>query len=139
MAGSRGKRGPGSKDEPPRKDDGSPKRWLFFRNQRDGRLKAKEELAALGEDAKAGLTLKMQRHARGESRRQDIDHLGGGIYEIRHRIGNNHYRVLFFQWGSYLVALTAFYKNQQATPKADLDRARTRAARWKEVFGKEPD
>lgn len=138
MAGSRGNKGPDSKGEPPRKSDGSPKRWLFFRHERDGRLKAKEELTSLGETARAGLELKMQRYARGESRRQDVDYLGADVWEIRHRIGNNQFRVLFFHWGQYLVALTAFYKNQQATPKPDLDRAKKRLSRWKEIFGKEP-
>jgi phage-related protein len=41
-------------------------------------------------------------------------------------------------WGPDCVALTAFYKNQRQTPKKDLDRARTRASRWRVVYGKAP-
>ena len=42
----------------------------------------------------------IRRYLDGESRRQDIDHLGKGIYEFRRRKGNNHYRLLFFVWGT---------------------------------------
>ncbi|WP_419197611.1 type II toxin-antitoxin system RelE/ParE family toxin [Microbispora hainanensis] len=81
---------------------------------------------------------RVDRYLKGESRFKDVDSLGDGIFELRHRHLNNHYRVLFMLWGPHCVALTAFYKNQAKTPKADLDRAKARAARWREVFGKEP-
>ena len=37
--------------------------------------------------------------------------------------------------GDYVVALTAFYKNQQQTPKPDLDRALKRKAAWEAAYG----
>ena len=68
----------------------------------------------------------MTRFREGRTRFKDIDDLGGGIKEIRVRLGNNHYRVLFCVIGSTPVALTCFYKNQRKTAKTDLDRAKAR-------------
>jgi phage-related protein len=101
-------------------------------------LKAREEFEELPVDGRAGLAKKIERYLEGQSRYKDVDNLGDGIFELRHRHLNNHYRVLFMLWGPHCVALTAFYKNQQKTPKSDLDRARSRADRWRELFGKEP-
>jgi len=59
------------------------------------------------------------------------------MYELRYRKGNNHYRLLFFLWGPHCVGVSAFYKNQQATPKSDVETAKTRRAQWHDSFGKE--
>lgn len=56
----------------------------------------------------------------------DVKHLGRGIYELRDRVGNNHYRVLYYVDGRVCVGLTCFYKNQQRTEKKDIDRALAR-------------
>jgi phage-related protein len=112
--------------------------WIWFRNDRQGRPKAREEFDALPPVPRAGLAKRIDRYLSGESRFKDVDSLGGGILELRHRHLNNHYRVLFMLWGPHCVALTAFYKNQRTTPKADVERARIRARRWKDVFGEEP-
>jgi phage-related protein len=53
----------------------------------------------------------------------DVKHLDRGIYELRDRYKNNHYRVLWFVDGRACVAVTCFYKNQQRTEKRDIDRA----------------
>ena len=66
-----------------------------------------------------------------------MDSLGDHILELRHRRGNNHYRVLFTLWGRHCVGLTSFYKNQQQTPKADKNE-RSSGKRWIQLFGKEP-
>jgi phage-related protein len=84
------------------------------------------------------LAVRINRYLAGETRYKDVDSLGDGILELRVRHGNNHYRVLFMLWGPHCVGLTAFYKNQQQTPASDLSRAKTRAARWREVFGERP-
>ena len=123
---------------PPSSEPASPRKWIWFRNEPGGRKKAQEEFDAIEPTARAGLSAKIERYRKGESRPQEVDHLGDGILEIRHRVGNNHFRVLFTLWGRHCVALTAFYKNQRRTPQVDLRRARTRARRWVEVFGKEP-
>lgn len=53
----------------------------------------------------------------------DVKHLDRGIYELRDRYKNNHYRVLWFVRDRVCVALTCFYKNSQKTEKRDIDRA----------------
>jgi phage-related protein len=99
---------------------------------------AQEEFDALDVSGRAGLAKVMQRYRDGQNRRQDVDSMGEGIFELRYRCGTERFRLLFMFWGRHLVALTAFQKKQPKTPKPDLDRARVRAKRWREVFGAEP-
>jgi phage-related protein len=113
------------------------RKWLWYRTD-SGRVVARDEYDALPERARAGLSNAIERYLTGQSRRKDVDFLGRGIYEIRHRYSNNHHRVLFTLWGQSCVALTAFYKNQQKTPKTDLNRAIDRARRWRDANGDEP-
>lgn len=134
------KRGRRESLPPPSNDSGrsaAPK-WIWFRASRESRPKALEEVQALSKPGQAGLSLRIQRYLAGESRYQDVDSLGNGMLELRHRVGNNHFRVIFMRWGDDCVALTAFYKNQQQTPQVDLDRARRRAGAWVEHFGVKP-
>jgi phage-related protein len=99
---------------------------------------ALEEFESLDVDGRAGLTKAMQRYRDGQTRRHDVDSMGDGIFELRYRRGTERFRLLFLMWGPQLVALTAFQKKQPKTPKPDLDRARVRAKRWRQVFGAEP-
>ncbi|WP_158603478.1 type II toxin-antitoxin system RelE/ParE family toxin [Micromonospora radicis] len=114
------------------------RKWIWFRPEIGGRSRSQEEFDDLPAAGRGRLLAVVKRHIAGESRRKDIDHLGSGIYELRTRVGNDHYRVLFANWGPHWVALTAFYKNQQTTPKQDLDRAKDRRDRWEARFGKTP-
>lgn len=114
------------------------RKWIWYRNEVGGRRLALEEFDSLETRGRAGLTKTMQRYRDGETRRQDVDALGDGIFELRYRVGTERYRLLFMLWGPHCVALTAFQKKQQKTPKQDLDRARARARHWREVFGSEP-
>lgn len=41
-------------------------------------------------------------------------------------------------WGQHPVALTAFYKNQQKTPKTKIETALDRQKIWKRAFGDTP-
>ena len=115
------------------------RRWIWFRNERGGRCVAEEEFRALDVGGQAGLAQTMKRYRDGETRRRDVDAMGDGIFELRYRLKRVRFRLLFTQWGPHLVALTAFQKDQPKTPKTDLDRARVRAKRWRQVFGDEPD
>lgn len=99
---------------------------------------AKDEFDALSVEGRAGLVKVMQRYRDGQSRRQDVDALGDGVFELRHRSGTERFRVLFMTWGPHLVALTAFQKKQPRTPKPELDRARSRAKQWRRAFGAKP-
>jgi phage-related protein len=123
--------------QPPRPPPG--RKWIWFRNERGGRPKAREEFESLPTAGQAGLAAKIQRYLADQSRPGDVDSLGHGILELRHRSENVQYRVLFMRWGRHCVALTAFCKKQRTTPKVDLDRAKARAQRWREVFGAEPN
>src|SRR5437868_5208330 len=73
----------------------SGRKWIWFRDQPDGRSPALEEFKALDVNGRAGLTKKMQRYRDGQARRQDVDHLGDGIYELRCRYGSEQFRLLF--------------------------------------------
>jgi phage-related protein len=120
-----------------RPQEGRPK-WYWWRSEPEGRSRALEEFEDLPVQARAGLAVKIQRFLNGESRSKEVDYLVDEIYEIRHRVSNNPYRVLFFRWGQHYVGLTAFYKNQRKTSKQDLDRAKKRIMIWKDAFGREP-
>jgi phage-related protein len=115
-----------------------PRKWIWFRPDKDGTPVCKKEFDDLPASGKGRLLAVMQRYLAGEQRRQDVDHLGDGLYELRTRVGNNHFRVLFFFWGADCVGLTAFYKNQQQTPTQDKKRAEKRRIQWKQTFGSPP-
>lgn len=128
------------KATPPTANDAAPTPvWRFFRASADGREVFRKELEKLPRDARASLVALMRRYVTGEMRGGgDIKPVRDGIYELRWRQGNNHYRVLFFRWGPHPVALKAFYKNQQQTPQSDIDRALDRRKTWKAAFGARP-
>lgn len=114
-------------------------KWKFFRASSNGRPIFEKELDGLPRDAKAALVNRMQRYLLGQLRPGDLKHVQDGIYELRWRDGNDHYRVLFFQWGRHPVALVAFFKNQQRTPKSKVDLAKKRRKAWTNTFGDHPD
>lgn len=100
--------------------------WTWWPNEKGRRSAAQEEFKALPPKARGELLERMLRFEQGRTRANDVDNLGGGIKELRVRVGNNPYRVLFFIDGRTPVALTCFYKNQQRTSRKDLNRARKR-------------
>jgi phage-related protein len=55
-----------------------------------------------------------------------VRHMGDGIWEIRVRLENRIARVLFMLEGAIIVLLHGYIKKQQATPKPDLNLARSR-------------
>lgn len=55
------------------------------------------------------------------------------LWELRVKVGNNPYRVLFIYQGKrdqHCIALTAFFKNQERTSATDKERAKRRATLW---------
>ena len=102
------------------------------------RKKAEEEFRKLPGEMQGRLLKTMQRYFAGETRRGDVDKLDANIWEWRQHKGNNHFRVLFFLWGRYCVAVTAFYKNKQKTPPEDLKRANDRRKTWINGRGVKP-
>jgi phage-related protein len=114
------------------------RKWIWFRNERGARSQAKEEFDGLPAVGRAGLADVIKRYRDGQSRRSDVGSLGDGLLELRDSSMNVQFRVLFIPWGPHWVALTAFCKNQQKTPRTALKRARTRARQWRKVYGEEP-
>ena len=55
-----------------------------------------------------------------------VDHIDGGIWEVRTRLATRLARVLFTLEGNLMVLLHGFIKKERKTPKADLDRAKQR-------------
>jgi phage-related protein len=111
----------------------------------DGAKVFKEEWDSLGARDGRGPAIRtklrglMDRYKAGEMRPGSVDDLGDGLRELRIKLGSNPYRVIFFNWGPDMVALTCFYKNQRKTPKADIDRAKRRREEWVGRRGEKPD
>jgi phage-related protein len=55
-----------------------------------------------------------------------VEHLGGGIWEVRVRLENRIARVLFVLEDDTMVLIHGFIKKAQKAPKPDLDLARDR-------------
>ena len=58
-------------------------------------------------------------------------HVESGIWELRAKGPDGIYRVLYFHWfGHTFGLLHGFTKKTQKTPRAELDTAKKRQARW---------
>ena len=55
-----------------------------------------------------------------------VDHIDGGIWEVRTRLATRLARVLFTLEGNLMVLLHGFIKKERKTPKADLGLAKQR-------------
>lgn len=55
-----------------------------------------------------------------------VDHIGGGIWEVRSRLSTRIARVLFALEADAMILLHGFIKKDRKTPKLDLDLARQR-------------
>lgn len=80
----------------------------------------------------------MDQYVAGQLATHNLKPIRDDIYELRWRQGNNHFRVLFFRWGPHPVALTAFQKKQQKTPKTRIITAFERQKIWIKAFGEAP-
>ncbi|MGV1008747.1 MAG: type II toxin-antitoxin system RelE/ParE family toxin [Dermatophilaceae bacterium] len=119
-------------EHPPERD------FLWWSSAEGERSRAEEEFRQLPDYIQGSLVDVIGRYLRGQARRNDTDHLGKGIKEWRVRYGNNHFRILFFDWAHIAVGLTAFYKNQQRTPTRDINRAQQRRDAWVRTRGGSP-
>lgn len=55
-----------------------------------------------------------------------VDHVEGGIWEVRTRLDTRIARTLFMTEGGLMILLHAFIKKQQKTPRPELDLAKER-------------
>lgn len=108
--------------------------WQYYRGA-NGSDPVRKDRGRLAPPVQAGLDVRMARFRDGSSLRQDHKPLGEGLHELRFRIGNNQFRLIFAIWGDRLLALDVFYKNQN---KTSTDRAATRWRDWKKRNGDEP-
>lgn len=58
-----------------------------------------------------------------ELRRPDADYLCEGIYELRLRYKNVHYRMLYFFFGSHVAVLTSGFTKTSKIPQVEIDKA----------------
>lgn len=65
-----------------------------------------------------------------ELRRPQADLLRNGVYELRVRVGQVNYRMLYFFHGRGVAILAHGLTKQKAVPKADIDRALERKQRF---------
>jgi phage-related protein len=63
-----------------------------------------------------------------------VDHLGGGIWELRSRLPNRIARTLFIVAESEIVVLNGFIKKTQKTPAHELDLARRRKRQYEQRY-----
>ncbi|WP_282005978.1 type II toxin-antitoxin system RelE/ParE family toxin [Propioniciclava sinopodophylli] len=100
--------------------------WHWWRASADGRCATLKEFEKLPPSAQGALLEIMKSWREGRTGRKEVNSLGGGIFELRHREGNNHFRVLYYVDGRVGVVLRSFYKNQQKCPPSELETARQR-------------
>ena len=61
-----------------------------------------------------------------------IDHLRGGVWEVRVRLSNRIARVLFAVSEGEMILLHGFIKKTQKTPTQDIELALTRWKEWQD-------
>jgi phage-related protein len=59
-----------------------------------------------------------------------VDHVRGGVWEVRSRLANRIARVLFAVDGQEIVLLHGFIKKSQRTPSTDIELAERRWKEW---------
>lgn len=60
-----------------------------------------------------------------------VDHIDGGIWEVRTRLATRLARVLFTLEGNVMVLLHGFIKKERKTPQADLELAKQRLKKFR--------
>ena len=86
--------------------------------------------------AKIGRALQYLEDTGHMARRPQVDHLGGGIYELRVAIEQHQHRLLYFFSGRSIIVVTSgLLKNVGTVPQQVIAQARERRADWIERFG----
>jgi len=81
--------------------------------------------------AKCRSKLERLRQFGNELRRPDCDYLRNGIYELRARDGNVHYRILYGFVGQHIVLLSHGCTKERAIPNREIERAVKNLAMFK--------
>lgn len=93
-----------------------------------GEVPIEEWLDELGQMEPRALAKCLERilrlsHLGYEMRRPHADNLGDGIFELRAKSGNVHYRILYFFHGQNVVVLSHGLTKKGKVPEGDIKRA----------------
>ncbi len=107
------------------------RQWRWFRAPGANRSVAKDEFDALPRHGRGELLAIMKRWERGETVSKEVKSLGDGLLELRGRVGNDQFRLVFFQDSPvHDIAVLAAYKNQNRLPRHVRDTALQRKNQW---------
>lgn len=87
---------------------------------------AEKEFDDLELEGQGALAEVMGRWLTGSCKPSESELIEKDLWELKTRVGNNQYRILFCIRGRLCWVLTAFYKNQQQVPTKFKARARKR-------------
>lgn len=87
---------------------------------------AEKEYDALQAEGQGALAEVMGRWLTGDCKSSESELIEKDLWELKTRVGNNQYRILFCIRARTCWVLTAFYKNQQQVPPKYKLRARRR-------------
>jgi phage-related protein len=100
-----------------------------------GRQVVKDELAALGTEARAAVLESLVRLRGGESFAREVETVAGELRALRVTHDGDQYRLLYAHEGSHdhvILCLRALAKKQQKLPKRDIRNAQARLRDWRD-------
>ena len=109
------------------------RQWRWFRAPGAETSVVREEFDALPVHGRAALIDVMRRWATGDALPREVKKLTGtDLWELRVNVGNDPFRLLFFQDSPvHDIAVLPVYKNQDRLPKRDLATALRRMTAWR--------
>lgn len=103
---------------------------VFFYKEISGREPVREWLRSLDKEAKKTMGEDIKTVQFGWPLGMPlVKSLGGGLWEVRSNLENTIARVIFVVAKGQMILLHGFIKKTRATPKAELDLAKKRAAK----------
>ncbi|MEX2317620.1 MAG: type II toxin-antitoxin system RelE/ParE family toxin [Pirellulales bacterium] len=113
-----------------------PQTEVYYFRESDGRVPVLDwllDLRAKNERAfrKCFELVRLLQQFGSELRRPRADYLRDGVYELRTRIGNVNYRILYGFVGKDVTILACGLAKEKAVPDKEIDRAMTRIQQYK--------
>lgn len=107
---------------------------VFYREE-DGSVPVLDWLHVLGERDDRALrkcfgVIRLLNQSGNELRRPHADILRDGVYELRTRVGNVNYRILYGFVGKDVALLAAGFTKEKKVPSKEIDRAVARIERY---------
>ena len=109
-----------------------PKTDVIIYRQADGSVPLLDWLDDLSAKARNKCLVRIQMLAESgqDLRRPHCDLLERGIWELRARAGNVHYRILYFFHGRNIVVASHGFAKERQVPQTEIDRAIQRRGRY---------